>query len=198
MARTDTLGHFLTDVADAIRTAEGSSAEITASDFDDRIEALSGGGADLSDYFTSSSLVSSSNKSVINLLIKKIPPNMITVIGNSTRSFFYYCENLVEAPLFDTSGVINMITMFQGCTLLSTIPIYNTSSVENMNSMFAFCGNLTDTSLDNILQMCINAISYTGTKTLSTLGVITEYYPTSRIEALPHYQDFINAGWTIS
>lgn len=44
MARTDTLPHFLTDVANAIRTAEGSSGTITASDFDTRIEALSGSG----------------------------------------------------------------------------------------------------------------------------------------------------------
>jgi hypothetical protein len=44
MARTNTLGNFLTDVAGAIRTAEGSSETIQASDFDTRIEALSGGG----------------------------------------------------------------------------------------------------------------------------------------------------------
>ncbi len=53
MARTDTLGNFLTDVADAIRTAEGSSETIQASDFDTRIEALSGGGnnpTSLSEY----------------------------------------------------------------------------------------------------------------------------------------------------
>jgi hypothetical protein len=40
MARTDTLPHFLTDVAGAIRTAEGSSGSIGASAFDTRIEAL--------------------------------------------------------------------------------------------------------------------------------------------------------------
>lgn len=45
MARVDSLEHFLTDVADAIRTAEGSSETIQASDFDTRIEALSGGGS---------------------------------------------------------------------------------------------------------------------------------------------------------
>ena len=47
MARTDTLGHFLTDVADAIRTKTGSSEEITASDFDTEIENIPSGGGSL-------------------------------------------------------------------------------------------------------------------------------------------------------
>lgn len=43
MARTDTLGHFLTDVADAIREKKGSSSSIPASQFDTEISNLSGG-----------------------------------------------------------------------------------------------------------------------------------------------------------
>lgn len=42
MARTDTLGNFLTDVAEAIRTKEGTTATITASEFDTRIANLPG------------------------------------------------------------------------------------------------------------------------------------------------------------
>lgn len=45
MARTDTLGHFLTDVADAIRTKTGSSDTIQASDFDTEIENIPSGGS---------------------------------------------------------------------------------------------------------------------------------------------------------
>lgn len=49
MARVDTLGHFLTDVADAIRAKKGSSDTIQASDFDTEIENLpSGGGINIS------------------------------------------------------------------------------------------------------------------------------------------------------
>ena len=44
MARIDTLGHFLTDVADAIRTKGGTSADIQASSFDTAIANLPGGG----------------------------------------------------------------------------------------------------------------------------------------------------------
>lgn len=44
MARTDTLGHFLTDVADAIREKGGTSESIQASQFDTAIENLPSGG----------------------------------------------------------------------------------------------------------------------------------------------------------
>ena len=44
MARVDTLGHFLTDVADAIRTKGGTSATIQASSFDTAIANLPSGG----------------------------------------------------------------------------------------------------------------------------------------------------------
>lgn len=112
-------------------------------------------------------------------------------------SMFQYCYGLNEVPLLDTSNVTNMSSMFSGCEILKTLPLLNTSKVTNMQGMFYGCLQLTNESLDNILRMCINAISYTGTKTLSTLGFNSNNYPVSRIEALPHYQDFIDAGWTI-
>ena len=44
MARTDTLGNFLTDVADAIRTKAGTSSAIQASAFDTAISNIPSGG----------------------------------------------------------------------------------------------------------------------------------------------------------
>ena len=46
MARTDTLGNFLTDVAEAIRAKEGTTEKIHASDFDTRISNLPSGSGD--------------------------------------------------------------------------------------------------------------------------------------------------------
>lgn len=43
MARVDTLGNFLTDVADAIREKKGTSSLISPSDFDTEIGSISGG-----------------------------------------------------------------------------------------------------------------------------------------------------------
>jgi hypothetical protein len=90
--------------------------------------------------------------------------------------------------------------MCAGCANLTTVPVLDASKLKNtnyFNSMFSSCSNLTDTSLDNILQICISATQFTGTKQLTTLGFTSTNYPASRIQALPHYQDFIDAGWTI-
>lgn len=107
------------------------------------------------------------------------------------------CISLLSISLIDTSNVTNMSSMFYQCNVLSDVPILNTSKVTNFTNIFNGSRTLTNASLDNILQMCINSVSYTGTKTLAQLGINSAYYPASRIEALPHYQDFINAGWTI-
>lgn len=114
---------------------------------------------------------------------------------------FRECRGLTSVPKFNTKKVTNMQKMFNNCYSLASVPLFDTSGLTGsaaFTSMFGNCNNLTDTSLDNILQMCINATGYTGTKTLSTLGISSStLYPASRIQALSHYQDFINAGWTI-
>lgn len=154
----------------------------------------------------------------------RIMPFVDTSNVNATNEMFFGATSLAEIPQLDLQEVINMAQMFNGCSVLKKIPSLDTSNAHSIQKMFmgcknledvpvlntsnlsgstAFqltfsdCPNLTNTSLDNILQMCISATSYTGTKTLARLGFVVDYYPTSRIQALPHYQDFINAGWTI-
>lgn len=200
------------------------------------------GGADLSDYFTSTISSGSSSDPGITDMIKTIP-STTTVSGTSLTYAFAKCEQLTTIPLIDTSNVTNMSSMFRqcinlttiplldtsnvtnmstmfyncsslteipllstanvttmesmfnSCSSLTTIPLLDTSKVTNMNSMLSGCYNLTDASLDNILQMCINSLE--TNKTLGRLNFSSVYYPASRIQALPHYQDFINAGWSI-
>lgn len=113
-------------------------------------------------------------------------------------AMFYSCSYLQVLPLLDTSKVTDMQYLCTGCNQLKVIPILNTTNVTTLYSAFGNCNRLTDESLDNILQMCINATNtYTATKSLSSLGFLETSYPVSRIEALPHYQDFIDSGWTI-
>lgn len=115
-------------------------------------------------------------------------------------SMFQNCSSLVSVPLFDTSKFPSFNAVFSGCASLKDVPLFNTSSVRGSSAFqntFTGCPNLTDASLDNILQMCINATLYSSTKTFARLGFTSAEYPTSRIQALPHYQDFIDAGWTI-
>lgn len=149
--------------------------------------------------------------------VKLITTSTLTNLSNT----FYNCSKLSEINLFNTENVTTMEQCFRGCESLVTIPQYNTkkvssfkrfayvcsnlenfpqldfSSATDLSEMFADCGKLTDTSLNNILLSCISATSYTGTKTLTQLGIYSYRYPASRIQALPNYQDFLNAGWTI-
>lgn len=124
-------------------------------------------------------------------------PLVETSITTTMRSAFYGCTKLEILPLLDTSNVENMRTMCNGCNSLSEIPVLDTHKVTNFEAMFGNCVSLSNDSLDNVLQMCINATSYTGTKTLLNLGFSVQNYPASRIQSLPHYQSFISAGWSI-
>lgn len=216
MARTTNLTDFLTDVADAIRTKKGSQETIQASNFDTEIENLPSGG-DLSEYFTDT--ISEGTNSITDAgwfkTLKKIPN--LTIQGTSANYMFYYyiadlpminMSNVIDmqyfasyskttlVPLYNTSDVTSMYYAFQNCSNLSDVPLLDTSKVTNFRNMFQNCPNLTDQSLDNILQMCINSLVGSG-KTLARLGFVSTNYPASRIQALSHYQDFIDAGWTI-
>ena len=130
-------------------------------------------------------------------------PLLNTSNVTNMREMFRGCRALKTVPQFDTSKVTNIYGMFYDCSLLKTLPLLDTSALNtgsSINSVFVNCLNLSDQSLDNILQMCINATSLPSSvpKTLFNLGITsTTAYPASRIQALPHYQDFIDAGWTI-
>lgn len=124
-----------------------------------------------------------------------------TIDTSSVTNMDYMCDNslLITAPSFDTSHVTSIRNCFATNVLLENVPVYNWSSINGQYSLFYVFYNsnrLTNTSLDNILQSCISATSYTHTKTLAQLGITN--YASATIEALPHYQDFLDAGWTIS
>lgn len=193
MARTDTLPHFLTDVADAIREKKGTQETIQASDFDTEIENLPSGG-DNNAKIDTSLQYDMSYGAGIRSLIKSIDEIDTSNMSNM-NSMFNTCTHLYSIPLLDTSNVTNMANMFTRCLFLTDVPLLNTSKVTNMYGMFSDSFRLTDTSLDNVLQMCINSLE--TNKTLTRLGFTSTYYSASRIQALPHYQDFIDAGWTI-
>lgn len=125
-------------------------------------------------------------------------PLVDTSTTTNMKSTFQGCSGLLQVPLLDTSNVTNMNGIFNGCYVLKDIPLFNTSEITDLRTAFGGCYNLTDESLDNILQMCINVpAGYSRTKTLLSLSIDSTIYPASRIQALPNYQAFINAGWTI-
>lgn len=120
---------------------------------------------------------------------------------SSITKFENFCNStsIFNAPKIKNfpSAVRNCNTMFAYCSKLEIVPIYDLTNVTNVYNMFASCNRLTDESLDNILQSLILATGV-STKTLNNVGINnTSKYPVSRMEALPHYQDFIDAGWSL-
>ena len=117
-------------------------------------------------------------------------------LAGSYRYLYRGCTSLITLPNLVTSSTATLATeMCKGCTLLENVPIYDFSTITNMQNAFQNCPALSDQSLDNILVMSINAAAFTGTKSLAYWGISNTY--DSRIVDLPHYNDFIAAGWTI-
>ena len=193
MARIDTLTNYLSDVADAIKNKKGDDTPILASEFDTEITNLPSGG---SSHDWSAIGYNGEPKSLQEIFdySKEIYDNWDNTIID-LNSKFDEDKKLIWFPLVDTSNVTNMRFMFDDCTSLKEVPQFDTSNVTNMSYMFSSCNKLTDTSIDNILQFCITSKIENGT--LQYLGFNRNVYPVNRIKALPHYQDFLDAGWTI-
>ena len=111
----------------------------------------------------------------------------------TNMNFTFNSCDLETVPLFNTSNVTNMDYTFNSCNVVN-MPVLDTSSVTTMSAIFGGCSHLSNNSLNNILQMCINAVNYTGTKTLKYIGLTSVQATTC--QSLSNYQDFINAGWT--
>lgn len=129
--------------------------------------------------------------------LKEIPIFADTSHVTSMNKTFNYCSNLETVNLLDTSSVTIFENCFNHCESLKNVPIFDLSSATNLTGMFNICSALTDTAIDNIYQSLINASSYTGTKTLATIGFNSSDQPASRLETIPHYADLVSAGWSI-
>ena len=119
-------------------------------------------------------------------------PTMNTENVTNMRYMFYNCESLNTIPTMNTENVTNMQFMFYNCTSLNTISTMNTENVTDMLYMFSGCSSLSDDTLNNILQMCINATKITNKK-LSYLGLNDSQR--TKCTTLSNYQEFANAGW---
>lgn len=125
--------------------------------------------------------------------LTSVPKFDTSKVTNMTR-MFSECYALTSIPDFDTSSVTTFNVMFRMCSNLKTIPVLNTSKATSLINMFINCSALSNESLNNILAMCVNATSYTGTKTLANLGLTSTQ--ATVCEGLSNYEDFLEAGWT--
>ena len=168
MARVDNLDHFLTDVANAIRTKKSSQDSIQASSFDTAILSIpTGGGVDLTDYFASTLITGMWDEGGIKGIIKRLPDYTI-LDGTDCSNLFSGCTELVEIPLLNTSSVTNMSYMFSGCTSLTSIPEIDTSSNIEASGMFYGCTSLTSipnldfgnvTNVNDTFNNCTNLVT---------------------------------------
>ena len=129
----------------------------------------------------------SNMKSINNLTLKN---------ATEIAELFHTCSSLVTLPEFDTTGVIDMRAMCNNCTSLVSVPIYNTSKLRSGGLYYTFgnCPNLSDESLNNIMQMCINSpINYEGYMCLQQVGLSSSQIEKCR--TLSNYSAFIAAGW---
>ena len=175
MARTNTLGNFLTDVADAIRKKKGTTDTILASDFDTEIESIETGGGstvtkgiiinefDENGYATDVSVVGmtsipsyyfaadndNTNRNALNKYVKNIQlPAGTTSIGIGA---FQYCTNLALTEL--PAGITSIrVFTFYGCTNLALTEL--PSGVTTIETgAFNGCTKLSKFALPNITSV---------------------------------------------
>lgn len=111
----------------------------------------------------------------------------------------------IDLSNFPINSIENMHSMFSNNPDLETITFKNNSTFESINTIFSLqntfqnCSKLDNNTLNQILYLCTTTTEeYTGTKTLAQLGINDTFDNYANIPNLSNYQDFLDAGWTIS
>lgn len=89
------------------------------------------------------------------------PPLFDTSNVKYMESMFNSCSNLKTVPLYNTSNVTSMYRMFYYSTSLVSIPKLDTSKNKNFTSMFEGCSNLVD-----VPELDGSSVNWTGTGTV--------------------------------
>jgi len=162
MARTDTLVHYLTDVADMIRSKTGESGTISADAFDTKINQL----ANPSEYFDNTAVGSGSDGDGAWMkAVKKIPKlTYNTSYGSFSLAYVYMGFKGTQIDLSGMPIVHNVSTgldyyqspsslkgTFKNCSNLTSLDTsyLNTERTTTMEEMFYNCKALTTLNLSN-------------------------------------------------
>lgn len=224
MARTDTLGHFLTDVASAIKNKKGDQTAIQASSFDTEITNLPSGGSSIDwttigyseepksieeDYnyaleiknnWTSSSDPFGAFKNDRKLVYA---PNIVISSNYTSADYmFQNCVNLKTiSPLLDFSNIINANSIFYGCSTLIEIPSFNFSKATNIANCCISCYALKTIGLIDCSKVANISGAFTNCSKLENLSGFKDLgkgYSTSQSASFANYKLDLSASNSIT
>lgn len=189
---------ILEDIADEIRVKTDTTEKMYPQDMANKISTIES--VNLSDYFTNVGYSGTNAQGGLKVL--KRLENI--GIDSSTLSYAFASATNLTYISFSSfySSNLNVNHMFEGCTNLVDISFGNITQTNfvtrnGFQYMFSNCPNLSDNSLNEILNLCLHNPGYQYSKTLTELSFNATNYPASRIQGLSNYQAFLNAGWTI-
>lgn len=147
MARIDTLGNFLTDVADAIREKTGSEETIQASEFDTAISEIPSGldWSALGYSDTPQSIIDGYNYA------KEIKDNWDDTI-TTMQSMYENNKSLMFFPNVDVSLVTSYYQAFRYCINLKEISLSMSNNVASLSNVFSYCSSLTKVVLSGVMK----------------------------------------------
>lgn len=140
--------------------------------------------------------------------VEYIGPLSASLLTSAAR-LFQDCKALLVAPTLNFPSNLSFMNTFSGCESMTTVEVLDTSKIGTstsyghvgseeycMDGMFEGCVSLSEESLNNILQMCINAVNVTTAdyKTLAHIGLTSAQ--ATVCATLSNYEAFIAAGWT--
>lgn len=112
---------------------------------------------------------------------------------------FKDCSSLTTFPFTNLSNCGSMNNVCDGCTSLTDVPVLTPSTWGrgvNVGSAFTNCPNLTQTSVDNILNFLANCTAISGGKKMSRI-FSSGYGYLTKVQNSPYYTNIVNAGWNI-
>ena len=200
MANIDTYNSTMQGIADAIRSKTGKTDKLTIAQMPTEIDSISAGG----DNNVNVSITASDDGTYSG--------------GGMTGSISYiqgYIREL-DVSAFDTSAIINMKYMFNGCFYLTSLDLstWNTASVTKMDGMFGACYSLTSLTLGSdwasnssiktfdlsacplTHDSCLDVFNKLATKTSS--ATLTLNSTTKALMSEDEIKIATDKGWTVS
>ena len=97
-------------------------------------------------------------------------------------------ESLDDLIKFNTSSVLTMAFLFNGCSSLKELKILNfdTSLVTNMNNMFSNCSSLSSLNINNFNTSNVRTMEYMFSGCANLTSIDTTHFDVSKVTQMGH------------